>query len=51
MLNGLMKSNGWQPRVKELEKDELYLITGSNSSAYDDDPWILELIQWIREGA
>ena len=29
---------------KELEKDELYLITGSNSSAYDDDPWILELI-------
>lgn len=36
---------------KELEKDELYLITGSNSSAYDDDPWILELIQWIRDVA
>ena len=29
---------------KELKKDELYLISGSNSSAYDSDSWILELI-------
>lgn len=33
---------------QKLEKDELYLITGSNSSAYDSDLWILELMQWIR---
>ena len=36
---------------KELKKDELYLISGSNSSAYDSDSWILELIQWIRDVA
>jgi GMP synthase-like glutamine amidotransferase len=36
---------------KELKKDELYLITGSNSSAYDSDSWILELMQWVRDAA
>jgi GMP synthase-like glutamine amidotransferase len=35
----------------KLEKDELYLITGSNSSAYDNEPWILELLQWVRDAA
>ena len=32
---------------KTLERNELYLVTGSNSSAYDNDPWILGLMQWI----
>ena len=36
---------------KKWNKDELYLITGSNSSAYDKEPWILELLQWIRKAA
>ena len=36
---------------KELKKDELYLISGSNSSAYDSDSWILELMQWVRDAA
>lgn len=29
-------------------KDELYVITGSTSSAYDKKPWIRSLITWIR---
>ena len=36
---------------KDLKKDELYLISGSNSSAYDSDSWILELMQWVRDAA
>lgn len=36
---------------KKLEKNELYLVTGSNSSAYDNDPWILGLKQWIKDAS
>ena len=35
----------------KLNQEELYLITGSNSSVYDKEPWILELLQWIRNAA
>lgn len=31
--------------------NELYLITGSNNSAYDTHPWILSLHDWIRNAA
>lgn len=30
---------------------ELYLITGCNQSAYDDIPWIKELLRWIASVA
>lgn len=33
---------------QNLKADELYVITGSNSSAYDQHPWILSLLDWIR---
>ena len=39
----------WQgelpPRVNT---DELYLIPGSLDSAYDDKPWIVDLLRWVE---
>jgi GMP synthase-like glutamine amidotransferase len=32
-----------------LHRDELYLIPGSNASAYDDTPWVKSLAGFIRE--
>ena len=32
-----------------ISKDEIYLVPGSLDSAYDDKPWILSLVQWIRQ--
>ncbi|MFM2485374.1 type 1 glutamine amidotransferase [Celerinatantimonas yamalensis] len=26
-----------------------YIITGSRHNAYDNDPWIVELVQWVRQ--
>lgn len=26
-----------------------YIITGSRHNSYDNDPWIVELMQWVRE--
>lgn len=31
------------------EADEIYLVTGSNTSAYDTIPWVLSLQDWIRQ--
>ena len=31
----------------DFKKDELYVITGSYSAAYDQAPWILDLKDWI----
>jgi len=33
---------------QELHQDELYLIPGSLSAAYDQTPWILSLQSWVR---
>ncbi|MBQ9471304.1 MAG: type 1 glutamine amidotransferase [Bacteroidales bacterium] len=33
---------------QKLRADELYVITGSNSSANERQPWILNLLEWIR---
>lgn len=30
------------------DADDLYLITGSNNSAYDDVPWVANLRDWIK---
>ena len=39
----------WQGELPSaFNKDELYLIPGSLDSAYDDKPWILALMQWIK---
>lgn len=35
----------------EIRHNEVYLITGCNRSVYEDEPWILNLLQWIREAA
>ena len=32
----------------QLNKDDLYLITGSNAGAYDDTPWVKQLIEFIK---
>ena len=32
---------------KELKKDELYVVSGSRSAAFDDIPWIVNLREWI----
>ena len=37
--------DGILPEV--LSHDDLYLITGCNSAAYDDTPWIVNLRRWI----
>ncbi|MBQ9576729.1 MAG: hypothetical protein IJV11_07610 [Muribaculaceae bacterium] len=40
----------WQGELPaDICLDELYLIPGSLDSAYDDKPWILSLVQWIRQ--
>lgn len=42
--------NAFECRLPEnLNKNELYLITGSNSGAYDDKPWVNKLLQFIRK--
>ena len=46
----------WQGEVPSvIHPDELYLIPGSLDSAYDDKPWIVNLLHWIqgayRDGA
>ena len=33
----------------KFDRDELYIITGSNNSAYEDVPWIESLKMWIRK--
>lgn len=33
----------------EISKDEIYLITGSNSGAYEDAGWIKELTSFVRK--
>ncbi len=32
-----------------IHNNELYLITGSNRSVYEDIPWIKDLLQWVRK--
>lgn len=32
-----------------LKREELYLITGSNAGAYENEPWIQILLDWIRQ--
>lgn len=40
----------WQGELPvEINRDELYLIPGSLASAYDDEPWIVALVQWIKQ--
>ncbi len=36
---------------KEIRRDEIYLITGCNRSVYEDEKWIIHLLQWIRDAA
>jgi len=36
---------------KEIQPDEIYLITGCNRSVYEDEAWIKALLQWIRDAA
>ena len=31
-----------------MKTKEIYIITGSNSSVYDDKPWIKTLLEWIQ---
>ncbi len=39
----------WQGELPDdINTDELYLIPGSLDSAYDDKPWILALLQWVK---
>lgn len=39
----------WQGEMpSDIHTDELYLIPGSLDSAYDDQPWIVNLLQWIE---
>ena len=39
----------WQGELPQsVNTGELYLIPGSLDSAYDDKPWILALLRWIR---
>jgi len=32
-----------------IQRDQIYLITGCNRSVYEDEGWIVQLLQWIRE--
>ncbi len=34
-----------------IEQNVLYLITGCNRSVYEQEPWILALLDWIRKAA
>lgn len=44
--------NTWNGQLpQELNPGEAYVITGSNSDAYDDTPWIASLRRWIRRAA
>ena len=39
----------WQGELPtEINADEIYLIPGSLDSAYDEKPWILALLRWIK---
>lgn len=62
MFEGLLSSvsdeceytvyNTWQGELPaDLSADELYLITGSNNSAYEDIDWVVALREWIRKAA
>jgi len=35
----------------EIHKDEIYLITGCNRSVYENEKWIVDLLEWIRQAA
>lgn len=38
----------WQGELpSNLNKNDVYLVTGSNNSAYDDVPWVTRLREWI----
>ena len=40
----------WQGELPlTINRDDIYLVPGSLDSAYDDKPWILSLVQWIRQ--
>lgn len=41
----------WQNVLpSDIKKDEIYLITGSNSSSYDTSiPWVVSLQEWIKK--
>ena len=39
----------WQGELpSSINRDEVYLIPGSLDAAYDDKPWIVALVQWVR---
>ena len=39
----------WQGELpRSISRDELYLIPGSLDAAYDDKPWIVNLLKWIE---
>lgn len=39
----------WQGELPSaINADELYLVPGSLDSAYDDKPWIVDLLKWIE---
>jgi GMP synthase-like glutamine amidotransferase len=39
----------WQGELPiDINGEELYLVPGSLSSAYDDEPWIVDLLHWIE---
>ncbi len=40
----------WQGELPAaINNDEIYLVPGSLDSAYDDKPWIVALVQWIKQ--
>ena len=41
----------WRGELPSIGSDEVYVITGSTSSAYDSDTWIVKLKEWIVEAA
>ena len=40
----------YEDRLPALEKDTIYFISGSNSSSYEDKPWIAHLRTFITKG-
>ncbi|MFM2480659.1 glutamine amidotransferase-related protein [Celerinatantimonas sp. YJH-8] len=38
-----------QQLPQELEQFDGYIITGSRHNAYDNDPWILNLMNWVQQ--
>jgi len=36
------------PDLKELKKMDVYIIAGSPASAYDNDPWVKSLIEFVK---